>query len=393
LSPYISDWLHLMVRWFHFTVGVAWIGASFYFNWLNNNVRPLEEDEEGVTGEVWAIHGGAYYRVTKHDRATMRLPKTLHWFKYEAYFTWISGALLLDIVYYLNSSGPLMKAGSGVGHWTGVGIGIGAMLGAWVVYDLLCKSPLAKNSVVFFCTAFAFFAAAAFGLSEVFSPRAAYIHVGAMVGTCMAANVFFVIIPGQRAMVEATKNGTEPDVAYGIAGSTRSLHNNYFTLPILFIMISSHFPMTYGSPVAWAVLGALALIGAAVRHWFNVKGRGEQNVWILPVAAVAMIGLMVVMKPAPIAPPPAGKATIPYSTVAPIVAARCTSCHSKTPTNAAFPVAPLGVMLDTEAQVRARLAIIKTQVVDTKVMPLGNLTKMTDPERALMGEWLAQELP
>jgi uncharacterized membrane protein len=391
LAPYISDWLHLMVRWFHFTVGVAWIGASFYFNWLNNNVRPPKEEEDGVTGEVWAIHGGAYYRVTKHDQSTVRQPETLHWFKYEAYFTWISGVLLLYIVYYLNSSGPLMKAGADLGHWTGVGIGIAAMVLAWVFYDLLCKSPLAKNTVLFFSIAFLFFAASAFGLSEIFSPRAAYIHVGAMVGTCMVGNVFFVIIPGQRAMVDATEKGTVPDAAHGVAGSTRSLHNNYFTLPILFIMISSHFPMTYGSPVGWAILAALALIGAAVRHWFNVKGRGEKNVWILPVAALAMIGLMVVMKPTPIAAT-AGEPPITYAEIAPIVAAHCTSCHSKAPTNPAFPVAPQGVMFDTEAQVRTRMVKIKTQVVDTKIMPLGNLTHMTEPERALMGRWLGQEL-
>ena len=224
MDPYWAEWLHLIVRWTHFTVGVAWIGASFYFNWLNNSVRPPEEDEEGVIGEVWAIHGGAYYRVTKHDRNMPRLPTSLHWFKYEAYFTWITGFILLGLVYHMNAKAYLIKPGSDMSVGMASMLSTGSLVVAWVVYDLLCKSPLKKRPVAFALIGFALVTAAAYGLHQIFSARAAYIHVGAMIGTCMAANVFFVIIPGQRAMVEATEKGEEPDVSKGEAGSFRSLH-------------------------------------------------------------------------------------------------------------------------------------------------------------------------
>ena len=292
MDPYWAEWLHLIVRWTHFTVGVAWIGASFYFNWLNNSVRPPEEDEEGVIGEVWAIHGGAYYRVTKHDRNMPRLPTSLHWFKYEAYFTWITGFILLGLVYHMNAKAYLIKPGSDMSVGMASMLSTGSLVVAWVVYDLLCKSPLKKRPVAFALIGFALVTAAAYGLHQIFSARAAYIHVGAMIGTCMAANVFFVIIPGQRAMVEATEKGEEPDVSKGEAGSFRSLHNNYLTLPVLFIMISAHFPMTYGHAANWAILAALALLSAGVRHWFNLRGQGHRNVWILPSVRSLASGLL-----------------------------------------------------------------------------------------------------
>ena len=406
MSAYWADWLNLFIRWTHFTVGVAWIGASFYFNWLNNSVRPPEEESEGVIGEVWAIHGGAYYRVTKHDRNMPRLPTTLHWFKYEAYFTWITGFILLGLVYHMNAKAYLIKAGSDLSVGAATMISTASLLAAWLVYDGLCKSPLKKMPVVFAALGFVLMTAAAYGLHQIFSPRAAYIHIGAMIGTCMVANVYFVIIPGQRAMVEATEKGEEPDVSKGEAGSFRSLHNNYLTLPVLFIMISSHYPMTYGHSANWAILAALALISAAIRHWFNLRGQGHKNVWILPVAALAGLSLAFVIKPAPVklsatAPKPAAsKAVTPapqsdsdFVAVEAIFKARCVTCHSATPTHPTAPVAPKGLKFDTPQQIAARLQQIKAQVVDSKIMPLGNLTQMTDAERATVGNWIAKGAP
>jgi uncharacterized membrane protein len=391
MSAYWADWLQLFVRWTHFTVGVAWIGASFYFNWLNNSVRAPEEESEGVIGEVWAIHGGAYYRVTKHDRNMPRLPKTLHWFKYEAYFTWITGFILLGLIYHMNAKAYLIKAGTDMSVGMATMISVGSLVVAWLVYDGLCRSPLKKHPVLFAALGFALMTLAAYGLHQVFSPRAAYIHVGAMIGTCMAANVFFVIIPGQRAMVTAIEKGEEPDVRYGQAGSFRSLHNNYLTLPVLFIMISSHFPMTFGHGQAWAVLAVLALISASVRHWFNLRGKGTNNVWILPVAALAGLSLAFVIQPTPRQAPAVAAAVQPavdFAPVAEIFKQRCVSCHSAKPTHVTAPIAPKGVMFDTPAQIAARARQIRAQVVDSKIMPLGNLTQMTDAEREVVAAWL-----
>ena len=398
MDPYWAEWLHLVVRWTHFTVGVAWIGASFYFNWLNNSVRPPEEDEEGVIGEVWAIHGGAYYRVTKHDRNMPRLPTSLHWFKYEAYFTWITGFILLGLVYHMNAKAYLIKPGSDMSAGMASLLSTASLVVAWVVYDLLCKSPLKKKPVTFALIGFALVTAAAYGLHQIFSARAAYIHVGAMIGTCMAANVFFVIIPGQRAMVEATEKGEEPDVSKGEAGSFRSLHNNYLALPVLFIMISAHVPMTYGHAANWAILAALALLSAGVRHWFNLRGQGHRNVWILPVCAVAGIGLAFVVKPKPVTPPPGAAAAatlsaaenaVLFTEVQAIFKRRCNTCHAAKPTHVTAPVAPKGVMFDTPEQIAAKAQEIKAQAVDAIIMPLGNLTKMTDEERQTVGRWIA----
>ncbi len=291
MTTWLVDWLHLLTRWLHLVVGAAWIGASFYFNWLNNHVRPVDDPSGRLAGGLWAVHGGAFYEVRKFKGAPETLPKTLHWFKYEAYFTWITGVTLLLLVYWMDAAAMMVPADSALSPGATAGIGMASLVVGWLVYDGMCRSPLARMPVALASLGFVGMTAAAYGLSMVFTPRATYIHVGAMMGTMMALNVFFVIIPGQRAMVDAMSRGEEPDVSRGAAGSLRSLHNNYFTLPVLFIMVSNHFPFTYGHEAGWAVLAALCVIGAGVRHWFNLRGKGHLNAWILPVAAVAMMAL------------------------------------------------------------------------------------------------------
>lgn len=386
------DWLELVVRWIHVITGVSWIGASFYFNWLNNNIRPPESPKQGVDGEVWAVHGGHFYNVSKYEVAPEQLPKTLHWFKYEAYFTWISGFTLLAIVYYYGASlyliDPLVAE---LTPLQATGIGVATLVSGWFVYDLLCKSPLSSQPVAFAGVGFSLLTGVAYFLCSVFSSRGAYIHMGALIGTMMAANVFFVIIPNQRVMVDQMTRKEEPDPKMGRDASLRSLHNNYLTLPVLFIMVSNHYPMTYGHEWNWAILAAISLIGAGVRHWFNLRGKGHQNVWILPVAAASMLALAFVTSPRQnVAVAPAGNETVSFADVQVIIGARCQPCHAANPTHPAFPEAPLGFMLDTPEQIKAKVDLIKVQAIETQIMPLGNLTQMTPEERGILARWIEQ---
>ncbi len=398
LESLITDWLHLLARWLHIIFGAAWIGASFYFNWLNNNVRePDGPADPGVGGEVWSVHGGAFYRVLKYRVAPERLPETLHWFKFEAYLTWVSGICLLALVYYFGAEGFMVDPQvADISHWTAVGIGVGALVASWLVYDLLCKSPLVDHSVAFFFVIFGLMTAAAFGLSQTLSARAAYIHVGAMIGTMMAANVFFVIIPGQRDMVDAMIAGREPPAHRGKAGALRSLHNNYFTLPVLFIMVSNHFPFTFGHQASWLILAVLSMTGAGVRHWFNLHGRGERNVWILPTATVAMIALALVSAPPGTLRSHGGGGVqdtgppVVFNKVQSILTARCVPCHSRQPSQPGFLAPPKNLVFENPQQIQAAAGLIHAQTVTARIMPLGNLTQMTEDERALIGRWFRQ---
>ncbi len=395
MEAHLFQWLNLTLRWIHVITGIAWIGTSFYFNWLNSRIAAPLRPEPGVTGELWSVHGGGFYRMVKYTVAPERLPPTLHWFKWEAYATWISGVALLVLIYYLQAGVYLTDPqvahlSSGVA----AGIGLGALAGAWLVYDLLCRSDLAKHSAAFATVGMLLMAGATWGLSRLFSARAAYIHVGAMLGTIMAANVFRVIIPSQREMVTAMQQGREPDPAQGIQAALRSLHNNYLTLPVLFIMVSNHYPATYGNQWNWVILTVLAVIGAATRHYFNLRNQGRQNVWILPAAALGMVVLAVVSRPEAVAPRPAaaapGGSSVSFVDVRVVMVRRCAPCHSATPTNQATLQAPQGVLLDTPEQIRAQAERIYAVAVAGQTMPLGNLTGMTGEERDLLGRWVRE---
>jgi uncharacterized membrane protein len=390
MESYIADWLNLLFRWLHLITGAAWIGTSFYFNWLNHNIRPPEEERKGISGELFAVHGGHFYQVSKYAGAPETLPTTLHWFKWEAYFTWLSGFCLLMVVYYWNASTYLLGSSVSMEPWQGVAISISSLIGGWVVYDQMCKSALSRKPMVFAGLGFVLMTAAAYGLCEVFAPRAAYLHVGAMMGTMMAANVFFVIIPNQRRMVDSMIAGEEPDTSLGDAGSLRSFHNNYFTLPVLFIMVSNHFPMTYGHEMNWAILAAISLIGAGIRHYFNLKSQGHKNVWILPIATVSIMALAFVIRPQQSVQQSLGGAeqSVSFSTIQPILKKRCLPCHSSTPTWPGIVAAPQGVMYNDPSQVKAISAKIKVMAVDSQTMPPGNVTKITEEERAQIGAWI-----
>ncbi|MFC5509825.1 urate hydroxylase PuuD [Massilia jejuensis] len=393
LGTYALEWLNLLVRWLHIITGIAWIGASFYFVWLDNTIRPPAPDSDlarkGVAGELWAVHGGGFYNPQKYLVAPATLPQELHWFKWEAYSTWLSGFALLVIVYYLNAQAMMVdRSVLELTGWQAVGIGLGSLVAGWLVYDLLCKSPLGKHDLAFGAVIFVFLVAASYALTHLLSGRAAYLHVGAMIGTIMVANVAHVIIPGQRRMVEAMRAGRKPDPAYGIRAKQRSVHNNYFTLPVLFLMISNHYAITYGHRHAWAVLAVIMAAGVLIRHFFNLRHKGRVE-WKFPAAGVALLAVLAVLiaPEAPGARQPGPDAAAQFTRVNAIVGQRCASCHAAQPTQPGFSAAPAGVMLDSPQRVAQHAARIYQQTVQLKTMPLANLTRMTDAERAQVGAW------
>jgi len=394
MDAVLMEWVQLAIRWIHIITGIAWIGASFYFVWLDMNLTPPakdgHKDKAGVGGELWAVHGGGFYEVQKYRAAPPEIPPTLHWFKYEAYFTWISGFILLSILYYFGAEIYLIDSSvADISVDVAILIGVGSIVGGWVVYDLMCKSPLINNQAMFGLVLFILLTLAAYGLSKVFSGRGAYIHIGAIMGTIMAANVLFVIIPGQTAMVSAAKRGEAPDPRPGIWAKQRSLHNNYFTLPVLFIMISSHYPLTFGDEYGWLVLAGLSIVGIMVRHYFNMKNQGKarQGFILLPLAFILFFAIAYAA--APISEDEAAE-IVPFATVQKIINDRCTSCHAASPINKDFDAPPKGVKLETPAQMAREKTRIRQQTVDTKTMPQGNVTKMTDEERKLLGWWIRQ---
>lgn len=396
MDPHVTEWLNLAVRWVHMITGIAWIGASFYFVWLENNLD-RRAPREGLSGDLWAIHGGGIYHLEKYKLAPPKMPDNLHWFKWEAYFTWISGIALLAIVYYLNAELYLVAPGSGISATTAIGISIAALIAGWFIYDFLCDSALGKQPALLGGLIFVLIIAAAWGFSQVFSGRGAYIHVGAIIGTIMVGNVFRIIMPAQRALVKAIEENREPDPVLPAKALLRSRHNNYFTLPVLFIMISNHFPSTYGSEYNWAILAGIAVLSVLVRHYFNTRHETQKYAWTLPAAAVGMIALAFVSAPQSAITPQAPTAqqqgvteSVPFERVSNVIAERCTVCHSANPTSNMFSSAPAGVMFDSPEQIRQQAARIHAQSVASEAMPLGNITQMTKEERDLLGLWIQQ---
>jgi uncharacterized membrane protein len=392
LEAYALDWVQLVIRWVHLITGIAWIGASFYFVFLDNSLLPPKSKDDadaGVGGELWAIHGGGFYHAQKYRVAPATLPEPLHWFKWEAYWTWMSGAALFVAMYYAHAELYMIdRSLADIAPWQAIAISVGLLVAGWIFYDQLCKRAGLDREAVVAVVMIVFLALVAYGLSHLFAGRAMYLQVGAMMGTIMAANVFFVIMPSQRKLVEAKRNGTAPDPVYGLRGKQRSVHNNYFTLPVLFIMISNHYPMTFAHRHAWLVLVAALLIAAFVRHFFNLRHKGR-TVWAIPAtAALATLALAVAIAPAkPVAAP------YTFADVQKIVGERCATCHAAKPTQAGFNEAPKGVALDTPALIVANAQKINEQAVLTKAMPIGNLTAMTDAERATLGAWIAAGAP
>jgi uncharacterized membrane protein len=407
MIAYCIDWLSLLGRWLHFIAGIAWIGSSFYFVWLNNHLGAPENPgkrsiDPGVTGELWSVHGGAFYLAQKYGVAPPALPRSLHWFYWEAYTTFLSGFFLLCLVYYGQAELYLIDpAVAPLSKPAAIAIGLAFIGGGWLIYDGLCRTALARNGVALGCILGALFAAAAWGLCSLFSGRGAYIQFGAMMGTIMVANVFFVIIPGQRGMVRAMQEGREPDPELGLKGRLRSTHNTFFTLPVLFTMISNHYAMTFGAKYNWLVLIAMTAAGALIRVYFVSRhfahGRGTRAP-VLPaaLAAVLLAGVIVALSPSRatgvVASVAGRSAAMQFDEVQAIVAKRCVVCHTARPVEGGMSAPPAGVRLDAPELILLHTARMEKQLA-TRAMPAGNATGMTEEERAQVLAWIRSGAP
>jgi uncharacterized membrane protein len=392
----------LLGRWTHLIVGIAWIGSSFYFVWLDNHLRAPEDPNlarKGVGGELWAVHGGGFYNAHKYRVAPEHLPAHLHWFYWEAYSTFLSGLFLLCVLYYAQAQIYLIDPSvAALSKPAAIVIAVSFLVGGWLVYDGLCRTALARNGSVLGGVLAVLLSAAAWGLCHLFSGRGAFIQFGAMLGTIMVANVFFVIIPGQREMVRAKREGHEPDPQHGIRGKLRSTHNTYFTLPVLFTMISNHYAITYGATYNWLVLIAISLAGVLIRVYFVSRHKAhERNGRTSPVPAVlgvvTLAAVAFVLTPRASRDSAQGGATVTqFARVQAIVAQRCVPCHAVTPTQPGFTAPPAGVLLDSPEHILIRAAQIHQQVA-TRAMPVGNLTGITEEERAAMLAWIEHGAP
>lgn len=388
-EAHLMEWLNIVVRLMHITFGIAWIGASFYFVFLENALNRTKDVRDELAGNLWAIHGGGFYYLEKYKVAPQTIPRHLHWFKYEAYFTWLSGFCLLFVVYYFNASALLIdKNVLDISAIAGIGIGIGSFIVAWVLYDLLCKTPLVKKGIWFTLAGFIIAVGFAYFYSRVFSARAAYMHFGAMLGTIMAANVFFVIIPSQKAMVKAATEKKQLNPELGKNAGLRSLHNNYFTLPVLFVMVSNHFPSTFGYEYPWLILAIITLGTAGVKHYLNLKEKGQLSVWVLPVSVFILLAGAFIS--APPKNPGACTSSVSMAEVTAIINKRCVSCHSSSPTDDVYKVAPNGVVYDTPEDIVRKKDLIMQRVVITKTMPQNNKTNITQKERDMIRCWIEQ---
>jgi uncharacterized membrane protein len=391
LEVYLADWLNLILRWAHIITGIAWIGSSFYFIWLDArlNVPARDPENDDILGDLWAVHGGGFYHAQKYKVAPAELPEPLHWFKWEAYFTWITGFLLLTLVYYLNAKSYLIDPRvADIGVWPAVSVSLGLLVVGWLLYSALCTIDFEERW--FALLGCGLIVALAWALSHVFSGRGMFMQVGAMLGTIMAANVFFVIIPSQKQLVAAKQAGVAPDAALGMKAKRRSVHNNYLTLPVVFVMISPHYAITYTHRFNWLVLFVIFLAGALVRHYFNLRNRGR-HVIALPIAAVVVLGILAaVLVPRGSGGMPEAVSSEPdvsFSEVRRIIAARCVTCHSSEPTHPTAPVPAAGVVFDSEQDIAAWAARIYERTAVNQTMPLANLTRIKEEERAAIARW------
>jgi len=382
LEAYLLEWVNLLLRWAHVIVGIAWIGASFYFIWLDNHLESSRDP--ALAGELWAIHGGGFYRVEKFSLAPRELPRVLHWFKWEAYWTWITGFALLAVMYYANAELYLIDAQvMALSTPAAIGIGVGSLIVSLVVYEALCRSPLGRNDALLSLILLIILALTAWGLTKVFSGRGAFIHYGAILGTLMATNVAYVIIPGQRRMVEAMSQGREPDARDALVGKQRSVHNTYFTLPVVFTMIAGHHAMSFGHRWAWLVLVGMTVAGALVRVWFVMRHKGSAPLWVLFAGIAFVAGTAFLIRPIE----EKAEGPVTFEEVKRVIDARCVSCHADKPSFQGIAEAPKGAKLDSPERIRAQALLIHQQTVASRAMPPGNLSGMTDEERSLLDRW------
>lgn len=387
----VTELLDLLLRWFHVVAGIMWIGNSLLFNWLDRNLVK----KEGIDGEIWLLHSGGFYQIEKKMLRPYQMPDKLHWFMWQNFSTWASGILLLVVVYYLGESAWVVEPGDGAPRYsTAVSAAVGSLLGGWVFYDLVWRSPLSRRPRLAGALCVAALFAVAWGLSQVMTPRAAYIHVGVLLGTLMTGNVWMVIIPSQRDLVDATREGREQDRSLSLRAKQRSIHNNYMTFPLLFIMVSNHYPSTYSHRLGWLILAVLMVGGAAVRHFMNIRFAFPRWRPALFASAAVAVGAAYLLVSTPARSGPsetelAAGPPVPFEKVQAIVSLRCVACHSATPSDVLFHTAPNGLLFDRPEQIAAAARRIRVRV-EGGTMPFANRTHMTDDERTTVVRWIAQ---
>ena len=394
METILMQWLDMSIRWFHVIAGIAWIGSSFYFVALDLGLKTRTSLPEGAAGEAWQVHGGGFYHMVKYLVAPAVMPDALTWFKWEAYATWLSGMALMVVVYYLAAElylidpGVLELSGSAA-----VAISLAGLAAGWLIYDLLCRSPLGRHETALALTGFVFLAVLAYGFTLVFSGRGAYMEMGALIGTMMVANVFMIIIPNQRKVVAALIAGRSPDPALGAAAKQRSLHNNFLTLPVIFIMIANHYPLTFAGPWNWLILTIVLVIGAAIRHFFNQRHKGEASPWWCWAVAAASLAAIIWLSAQPAVMVSEAEADMDMAEVGYVILSRCSMCHADDPLWEGIGSPPKGVVLETQAQIRQRAEAIGLQAVHTRAMPPGNITDIPDEERRILAAWIAAGAP
>ena len=394
MTSWLGDWANLLLRWAHFIAGIAWIGSSFYFIWLDRALTKPAHQTPGVEGDLWMVHSGGFYQVEKRRPGPGEVPPVLHWFKWEAMLTWITGIALLILVFYLGSAYLLDPNVSGIGRGAALALGIGSIVLSWPIYDGLWRSPLARRPAIATVISLALLTAVTAVMCRLLSGRAAFMHIGALLGTIMVANVWQRILPAQQQMLDATRAGRPADFTLGERAKQRSVHNSYITFPLLFIMLSNHFPATYAGPRNWLVLLLLFVAGAAVRH--VMIGREARAGWALLPAALALGGAMFLSTPRGAAARAPGAATdsVPsFAAVRLVIAQRCQPCHSQYQTDRTMGPAPAGVTFDTPESIARFAERIRVRAVETRTMPLANKTGITEDERVLLGRWIAAGAP
>ncbi len=382
-------WLEYLLRFSHLVAGIAWIGSSFYFIWLDGSFLPPESPRKNVEGEVFMVHGGFYYQVEKRRIYPGELPKILHWFKWEATLTWITGFSLLVFLYFLRGASLLVDSQVlAMTQAQGVGLCLLMIAGSWLAYDLIWHPSLMKSKPLSTALSVAFFTALIFGLTHVFSGRGAFITTGAIFGSMMLLNVWVRILPGQGKMLREAQAGRVPDYTVSSKSKTRSVHNTYFIFPVLFIMLSNHYPLVYNHPRNWLLLIVLSVSGALIRHAMVTKNPKER--WTLAPAALGLLAL-VFWTAVPEELTSTAEGRVSYEAIRRIFGTRCVRCHSSHPSDEIYKTAPNGVIFETEAQIRSKAEKIHLQAILAKTMPLANKTGMTEAERSLLSRWLKQE--
>ena len=392
----LTEWAGSILRWLHVIAGIGWIGSSFYFIHLDLSLKPRPGLPAGVKGDEWQVHGGGFYHMIKYMVAPAQMPDHLTWFKWEAYTTWLSGFALLVVVYYLGADLFLIdKSVLDMTAAQAAGIAFASLVLSWLVYEGLCRSPLGKHEVALALVGYVYLVALTYGFTHVFSGLGAFTQIGAIIGTIMVANVFVIVIPYQKKMVDAMIAGKEPDPLWGQLGKQRSVHNNYLTLPVVFLMLSNHYPLFFATKYNWLIVAIVLAIGPVIRHFFNTRHEGKGSPWwTWGVAAAGMIAVALLSAAGPAsltttALPPTPK----FTQVKNIVIGRCSMCHAAEPVWPGIPAAPRGVMLDDSDQIQRHASLIEAYAVRSQAMPPGNITEMTSKERLMLASWLAAGAP